>query len=49
MGGGFKSLYSDDKYEGGNGISELQMMRICTMDDNENVNRAVVGFLLDTK
>ena len=25
-------------------ITELQMMRMCTMHDDENVNRAVAGF-----
>ena len=42
--GGLKALYNDNKYEGGNGMTDLQVMRMCAMRDDENVNTAVVGF-----
>ena len=35
---------TDNKYEREKWIIELQVMRMCTMHDDENVNRAVAGF-----
>ena len=40
--GGLKALLTTDMK--GEMITELQVMRECTMHDDENVNRAVVGF-----
>ena len=34
---------TDNKYEGEKWILELQVMTMCTMHDDENVNRAVAG------
>ena len=43
--GGSKSITTtDNRYEGGKWITELQVMGMCTMHDDENVNRAVVAF-----
>ena len=40
--GGLKALLTTDMK--GEMITELQVMRECTMHDDENVNRAVAGF-----
>ena len=35
---------TDNKYEVGKWIIELQAMTMCTMHGDEDVNRAVIGF-----
>ena len=43
--GGQSAVHDDNKCEGGGDeITELWVMRMCTMRDDENVNTAVVGF-----
>ena len=45
-GGSKHFTMTDHKYKGGGGewITELQVMRMCTMHDDENVSRAMAGF-----
>ena len=46
--GGSKRLITMTDYKyggGGEWMTELQVMRKCTMHDDENVNRAVAGYI----
>ena len=44
--GGSKSITTtDNRYEGGKWITELQVMKMCTMQGDENVNTAVSGWI----